>query len=130
MTNTDVAGETTPRFNSVTPEDSENTTDFRVVYVPPHRMAPLKKCWMEIYTPIVKYMKLQIRMNVPRKRVELRTCDSTNDLASIQKCADFVHAFMLGFEIKDSIALLRLDDLYIESFDIKDSMFYECGMDH
>merc|ERR1711869_79421 len=34
--------------------------------------------------------------------------------------ADFCKAFMLGFELKDSIALLRLDDLFIESFEVKD----------
>lgn len=36
------------------------------------------------------------------------------------KSADFVRAFLLGFEIRDAIALLRLDDLYIDSFEVKD----------
>ena len=31
-----------------------------------------------------------------------------------------MHAFVLGFDVADAIALLRLDDLYVESFEIKD----------
>ena len=27
---------------------------------------------------------------------------------------------MLGFEIQDSVAILRLDDLYMETFEVKD----------
>jgi RNA-binding protein PNO1 len=31
-----------------------------------------------------------------------------------------VSAFMLGFEVQDAVALLRLDDLYLESFQVTD----------
>ena len=65
-------------------------------------------------------MKLQIRMNTKRKCVEVKTSEFTGDNNAIQKSADFLKAYMLGFDLTDAIALLRLDDLYIESFQIKD----------
>lgn len=39
---------------------------------------------------------------------------------NLNKAHDFLKGFMLGFDINDAIALLRMDDLYIESFEIKD----------
>ncbi|KAL3899883.1 MAG: hypothetical protein SGCHY_001718 [Lobulomycetales sp.] len=83
-------------------------------------MTPLRKQWMEIYSPLVDHMKLQVRMNVKSRAVELRTCELTTDPSAIQKSADFVKAFSLGFEIKDALALLRLDDLFLDSFEAKD----------
>ena len=41
-------------------------------------------------------------------------------VGSLQKGADFVSAFMMGFEVQDAVALLRLDDLYVESFQVTD----------
>jgi RNA-binding protein PNO1 len=59
-------------------------------------------------------------MNVKNKAVELRTSRHTIDTGALQKGEDFVKAFSLGFDVDDAIALLRLDDLYIETFEIKD----------
>ena len=101
-------------------EISEGRVQFRKVSVPSHRYTPLKKVWMEIYTPIYEQMKVDIRMNLKARKVELKTRPDTPDISNLQKCADFVHAFMLGFDVIDAIALLRMDELYVESFEIKD----------
>jgi RNA-binding protein PNO1 len=46
--------------------------EFRRVIIPPHRMTPLKKEWINIYTPLVEMAGLQVRMNVKRKCVEIK----------------------------------------------------------
>ncbi|KAJ4301198.1 pre-rRNA-processing protein pno1 [Kalmusia sp. IMI 367209] len=86
----------------------------RKVPVPPHRYSPLKNAWPKMYPPLVEHLKLQVRMNTHSKSVELRTSSKTTDTGALQKGEDFVKAFCLGFEVDDAIALLRLDDLYIE----------------
>jgi len=92
----------------------------RKVIVPQHRMTPLRDSWLQIYEPIVTHMKLQVRMNTRTKTVELRTSEQTEEVGALQKAVDFVRAFILGFAINDAIALLRLDDLFIDSFEIHD----------
>lgn len=79
---------------------------YRLVPVPPHRFSPLKRHWMELYTPIVKHMNLQVRMNQKRRAVEIRTSEFTENAGAIQKAADFLRAFMLGFEIRVGHILL------------------------
>lgn len=98
----------------------DGKVQFRKVSVPPHRYSPLKKYWMDIYTPVYDQMKIDIRMNLKARKVELKTRQETPEVGNLQKCADFVHAFMLGFDIPDAISLLRMDELYVESFEIKD----------
>ncbi|CAI0540972.1 unnamed protein product [Linum tenue] len=75
---------------------------------------------MEIYTPVYEQMKIDIRMNLKARKVELKTRVDTPDISNLQKCADFVHAFMMGFDVIDAVALLRMDELYVDSFEIKD----------
>jgi RNA-binding protein PNO1 len=113
-----------PRFAPTTPTTLSPTTAAKVqsrkVPVPPHRMTPLKNSWPKIYPPLVEHLKLQVRMNIKSRAVELRTSRYTTDPSSLQKGEDFIKAFTLGFDVDDAIALLRLDDLYIETFEIKD----------
>lgn len=94
--------------------------EFRKINVPPHRLSPLKNEWLKLYSPLVEQLKLQVRFNTKSRAVELRESDLTSDESFIQKGADFVKAFTLGFSIDDSLALLRLDDIFIDSFEIKD----------
>ncbi|KAG5653703.1 pre-rRNA-processing protein pno1 [Sphagnurus paluster] len=95
-------------------------SETRRIAIPPHRMTPLKKDWINIFGPLTEILKLQVRMNVQRKCVEARTSKETVDIGALQKGADFVKAYALGFDVNDAIALLRLDDLYLDSFEIKD----------
>ncbi|XP_063220863.1 RNA-binding protein PNO1 [Bacillus rossius redtenbacheri] len=94
--------------------------EVRKVPVPAHRLTPLKENWMKIFTPIVEHLHLQIRFNLTSRNVELRTCAETEDISSLQKAADFVRAFVYGFDVEDALALLRLDDLFVDTFEIKD----------
>jgi len=110
-----------PKFEPLTAHEmSDGRVQFRKVLVPPHRYSPLKKMWMDIYAPVYEQMKIDIRMNLKARRVELKTKSDTPDVSNLQKCADFVHAFMLGFDVVDAVALLRMDELYVDSFEIKD----------
>eukprot|EP01134_Creolimax_fragrantissima_P006679 CFRG6679T1 len=92
----------------------------RRVQVPTHRLTPLKNQWLKIYTPLVQHMNLQVRMNLHTRSVEIKTSEFTNDVGALQRAADFLKAFMLGFDVDDALALLRLDDLFIDTFDVND----------
>ena len=76
---------------------------------------------MKIFSPIVEQLKLQIRYNIKTRQVEIRQPEViTDNDSSLQKAADFVRAFVLGFEVEDALALLRLEDLFVESFEVTD----------
>lgn len=112
------------------------TLNFRQIRVPSNRFPPLRKEWANIYSPIVEKLHLQIRMNLNRRIVEIRIDPSIVDpeeasietpdgrklspLRALQKADDFVQAFIMGFDVKDAMALIRLDDIYIDSFKLTD----------
>lgn len=110
-----------PSFGALSAQDQTGAkVEFRRIPVPQHRMTPLKAAWMQLYTPITDHLKLDMRMNLKTKKVEIKTSAATQNSDMLQKAADFVHAYLLGFEVRDAIALLRMDDLYVECFEVKD----------
>ncbi|KAG8525439.1 pre-rRNA-processing protein pno1 [Bacidia gigantensis] len=112
--------ESRPQFPPAKNVAKNHIVEVRKVPIPPHRMSPLKAAWPKIYPPLVEHLKLRVRMNLKGKAVEMKTSAHTTDSGALTKSEDFVKAFSLGFDIDDAIALLRLDDLYIETFEIKD----------
>ena len=57
------------------PASAQRTTlksEMRRIPIPPHRMTPLKKDWVNIFSPLTEMLQLQVRMNVQRKCVEIR----------------------------------------------------------
>ncbi len=49
--------------------------EIRRVPVPPHRFTPLKENWMKIFTPVVEHLKLQMRLNLKTKSVEIKVIE-------------------------------------------------------
>ena len=75
---------------------------------------------MKIFFPIVEHLGLQIRFNVKLRNVEIRSGKETKDVSVLTKAVDFVKAFTLVFQVADALALIRLDDLFLETFEIID----------
>lgn len=94
--------------------------EYAKIIVPANRMKPVRDNWTTIVKVLVEHMKIQIRMNPKKKFIEIRSGQTTTDPCAIRKCEDFLKAFMCGFELQDAIAMLRLEDLYLETFLIKD----------
>lgn len=61
-------------FPAVSHSAHINLTQRRKVSIPPHRMTPLKRDWIKIYTPLVEECGLQVRMNVHKKWIEMKVC--------------------------------------------------------
>jgi RNA-binding protein PNO1 len=57
-------------------QSSTLKSEIRRIPIPPHRMTPLKKDWINIFGPLTEILGLQVRMNVQRKCVEARVCAS------------------------------------------------------
>ncbi|XP_042178651.1 RNA-binding protein PNO1-like [Oncorhynchus tshawytscha] len=85
---------------------------------------PMNLGTLKIFTPIVENLQLPVRFNLKTRNVEIKTCKDTQDIGSLTRAADFVRdfvrAFVLGFQVEDALALIRLDELFLETFDVTD----------
>lgn len=97
-----------------------NASETRAVRVPAHRLTPLKDSWEALVKPITEHLRLLVRYNPRARAVELKPSAFTTDAGALQRAEDFVRAFVLGFDPADALALLRLDELYVESFEVTD----------
>ena len=110
-----------PEFAALSSTDlADGRIEYRKVRIPAHRYTPLRSTWEILILPLTKNLKLQVRFNPRTRCVEMKTCAATTDAGAIQKGADYLAAFAMGFQPQDAIALLRLEDLFIDSFEVKD----------
>lgn len=60
-------------FPPIAPEKlRDGKYEIRKIHVPSNRFNPLKENWMKVYSPVVEYLKLQIRFNLKTRNVELK----------------------------------------------------------
>ncbi|KTW27103.1 hypothetical protein T552_02595 [Pneumocystis carinii B80] len=113
--------ENQPQFSALTKKINViKKPEMVSVRIPRHKIASLKENWAKIYPILVEHLKLQVRMNLKDKTVDLRTSNYTERAESLQKGSEFVNAFAMGFDVNDAVAMIRLDDIYIDTFEIKD----------
>jgi len=114
------------KVQSTKPSHAPDNFEVRRVPVPSHRLSPLKEHWPKIYLPVVEHLRLDIRFNIKSRNVEIRNPSPDDAIGSqhLQKAADFVKAFVYGFEVEDALALIRLDNLFVESFEVR--IVYSC----
>lgn len=70
----DVDNENVPSFPAL-PASAQRATEkaeTRRISIPPHRMTPLKKDWVNIFSPLTEMLGLQVRMNARKRAVEIR----------------------------------------------------------
>ncbi|KAK2962416.1 putative Pre-rRNA-processing protein PNO1 [Blattamonas nauphoetae] len=110
---------TVPDFSPLSAVEATGFVQERRVRVPRNRLTPFRNEFVDIVRPLVEHMKLQFKFDERRKIILLRP-GPTAEISSLQKGCDYLEAYMVGFAQKDAVALLRLDELYLDSFEIQD----------
>ena len=105
--------------------DIPESPDYRRVPIPPNRRTFLKNNYSKIVDPIINFLKLRIRYNTKLGCIELMTDASTKNANAMQKAIDFITAINAGFEIGDALSLVRLEDIFMDVFDVTDIKLME-----
>ena len=95
--NGEMAASFSPLLAAAAAQSGTKKSETRRIPIPPHRMSPLKKDWVNIFVPLTEMCGLQVRMNVQRRTVEMRVStvycigDSTpskNNMLKLFLCPD------------------------------------------
>lgn len=92
----------------------------RSIEIPNYKLEKIKRNWIQIYTAIIEYGKLQIRFNPINKTIDVRNCRETVDLGYLDRSLIFISAILEGFKVEDSISILKYKDVFIDKFDINE----------
>ncbi|CAN8305842.1 unnamed protein product [Cochlearia groenlandica] len=100
--------------------------EFIKLSVPRIRYFRLSKSWLDVYTPVHDKMKVDMRMDYKSGELELKTRGNDTPRVmsnNLQKCADFVVAVTVGFDMADAISLLGKSEEDMDEDDVK--MYFE-----
>lgn len=59
-------------FPAISHVATSGLTQRRKIGIPIHRMTPLKRDWIKVYSPLVEELGLQVRMNLKKRWVEMK----------------------------------------------------------
>ena len=75
--NGELAAGFSPLLAATAAQSGTKKSETRRIPIPPHRMSPLKKDWVNIFVPLTEMCGLQVRMNIQRRTVEIRVSTFT-----------------------------------------------------
>lgn len=93
----------------------------------------MQRDWRELEPLLTGYLGLQVLVHPRRRMVFIRTSPVTGTGGAsggsgsiadagvaLQKGEDLLRTYAMGFEVGDAAAVVRLDDVYVETFEIRD----------
>ncbi|KRH93299.1 putative RNA-binding protein Pno1p interacting with Nob1p and involved in 26S proteasome assembly [Pseudoloma neurophilia] len=69
-------------------------------------VSKFKNCWLEIYTPMVNILDVEVRMNLTVPCIDIRT-GVKNDQVKLEMAESFVQAIVDGFTPQQALPLLK-----------------------